>query len=132
MKYDILFIIPSLCRASLLCFKKWRLLHLFQSCSINFKRFFAPFILANQRRDTAPLNRIHDWCIPRSCNCQLFTHSLPRFIRALVRIRTVYFYITNTTLPTVNWCKLLRAVQTSSKFTVWCTIGLEMKWNIIH
>ena len=34
VKYDILFIIPSLCRTSLLCFKNWRLLHLFQSCSI--------------------------------------------------------------------------------------------------
>jgi hypothetical protein len=55
VKYDILFIIPSLLRTSLPCFKNWRLLHLFQSCSINFKRFFAPFILANQRRDTAPL-----------------------------------------------------------------------------
>jgi hypothetical protein len=52
VKYDILFIIPSLCRTSLLYFKNWRLLHLFQSCSINFKRFFEPFILANQRRDT--------------------------------------------------------------------------------
>jgi hypothetical protein len=39
----------------LLCFKNRRPLHLFQSCGINFKRFFALFILANQRRDTAPL-----------------------------------------------------------------------------
>jgi hypothetical protein len=33
VKYDILFIIPSLYSTSLLCFKNWRLLHLFQSCS---------------------------------------------------------------------------------------------------
>jgi hypothetical protein len=56
VKYDILFIFPSLCRTSLLCFKNWRLLHLLQSCNINFKRFFSPFILANQCRDTAPLS----------------------------------------------------------------------------
>jgi hypothetical protein len=47
IRYTTVFIIPSLCRTSLLCFKNWRLLHLFQSCSINFKCFFAPFILTN-------------------------------------------------------------------------------------
>jgi hypothetical protein len=74
MKYDILFIIPSLCRTSLLCFKNWRLLHLFQSCSINFKRFFALFILANQHRDTVLL--IHQMSILYSATA-----------------RNIYFYL---------------------------------------
>jgi hypothetical protein len=54
VKYDILFITLRYTGHPWFVLKIGPL-HLFQSCGINLKRLFEPFILANQRRDTAPL-----------------------------------------------------------------------------
>jgi hypothetical protein len=73
------------------------------------------------------------WPLAFSRYPQTFVTNLQNlnFIQNLHMQNYCISYITNTTLPTVNWCKLLRAVQASSKLTVWCTIGLQ-KGNMIH
>ena len=60
MKYDILFIILRYAGHPCFVLKIEGYCIFSNHVALILNVAFAPFILANQRRDTAPLNRIHD------------------------------------------------------------------------